>query len=140
LEFGLASQLLNSLRELIGMGLFLSSMLHKSFGNRRRVDACRHEIVESITKHAHILGGKRIVQHSDSLLPVQRISLGDWAFFNMPAGSLSNLFDVVTKSMDFPLLPNGTSALLPGSAVDCTNFALFFLNGNDNSRAFNLKR
>ena len=58
----------------------------------------------------------------------------------MPAGSLSNLFDVVTKSMDFPLLPNGTSALLPGSAVDCTNFALFFLNGNDNSRAFNLEK
>jgi hypothetical protein len=60
-DLGLSIQLLNSLRELIVMGLFLPSMLHKSFGNRRRVDACRHEIVESITKHAHILGGQRII-------------------------------------------------------------------------------
>src|SRR6185312_248844 len=94
MKLRLASQLLNSLRELVGMRLFLLSMLHKFFGHCGRVDACRHEIVESITKRAHTLGSQCIVQHSDSLFPVQRIPLGDRTFFNMPTGSFPNLFDI----------------------------------------------
>jgi hypothetical protein len=59
-----------SLRDLIGVSLFLLGVFKKLLRNRLRVDAFRHVVVALVPEHTHNFGSERLVENPHHRFPV----------------------------------------------------------------------
>ena len=69
-EVGLALQLRDAQRDLVGVAQLLVGVLEELGGDRAGVEAVGHEVVPLVAEHADDLGGQRLVEHLDHLLAV----------------------------------------------------------------------
>ena len=76
-EVGLALQLRDPQRDLIGVLLLLGGVLEELGGHGRGVEPLRRVVVALVAEHAHELGGQRLVEHVDHPLAVGAIGLRD---------------------------------------------------------------
>jgi len=96
-EVRLAPELVDALGDQVSMGLLLAGVLEEFRGHGLRVDARGHVVVPLVAKHAHELGGERLVEKTEDGLAVAAIGGGDGALLDVAARAPAELLDVGEK-------------------------------------------
>ena len=88
-EVGLAAELHDALRDLVGVRLLLVRVLQELGLDRFGVNSLRHEVVALVAQHAHDLGGERLVQDLAHRRRVGSVAGRDRAFLDVLARTLA---------------------------------------------------
>ena len=88
-EIGLAAQLHDARRDLVGVTLLFVRMIEEFLRNALRVDAARHEVMTAVTQDAHELGRQRVVEELEDHFAVGGIPCRDGTLLDALAGTLA---------------------------------------------------